>query len=139
GLVAAGGDAVAGPPSDALSNLVTPTLPLSFAGIILNGIYNGGPTASFVISWYGNDPGDAASLRWLDMTDPTSPTVLAYQQRVGPWNEYFVLDVPVPSGDPSLLVVEGAAVATSTPEPASVALVALGLLTLAGVARRRPA
>lgn len=132
---AAGGDTVAW---DHSMSLVTPTSPFASTSLFVNAhIITSPTTVEFPIFWEGSDPGTAQHLQWYDTRlGPIGPgSLLGEEIRIGPWLESFTKPISVPlgglgSGGEAFLVMVSDGVATSTPEPAALALMAFGTAML---------
>ena len=128
--VAGGGDTVGG---HDLYPLVTPTSLVADGDLDVAASILSSTSAMFTITWHGSDPGVAAHLEWYE-----GGTLLADKLRIGPWSEtIFVAITSIGPIEDVEMVASG--VATSLPEPGTLALLGLGLAPVLRRSRRVPA
>jgi PEP-CTERM motif-containing protein len=139
-LMVSVGGAVVGYFTPPLLPLVTPTSPSTWGTLNISGLATGPDTVLFTGSWSGKDAGVAEQLTWFDLSNPSSPVVLDQLTEVGPFKLPISQSITISSssGLSNLwLEVDGVAVSTPVPEPASGLLLGSALLGLAGVVRQR--
>jgi len=134
---AAGGD-ITSADDDDLLKFVTPV-----SEDASGDLYMTGTVISDMVEFEGymtnSDSGVAQRIEWLDMTDPDEPELLGSLLFVGQGasglTEPIDMSIPIPSGGLDYLEVHADMLATSLPEPTTVAMLVIG--GLGALLRRR--